>query len=201
MRTELQTRAISGQANRLGVLVLVVGPSGVGKDTLLDGARDLLAKDTRFHFPRRDITRSATASGEQHRPVSYEDFQAKQCADAYALSWEAHGNGYGIPADISIHLSQGRTVVANVSRGAIDEARSRFTPLRVISVVAPRDVLKDRLTARSRENDLEIAARLARATAYRVCGDDVITFSNDEPLGCAIDSFVEQLVSATRPSA
>ncbi len=200
MRAMTTAMSSSGRAARRGTLVLVVGPSGVGKDTLLDGARDRLTQDPWFRFPRRDITRPASASGERHRQVSYEEFQAKQRSDNYALSWEAHGYGYGIPADISVHLGQGATVVANVSRGIIDEARCRFRPLRVISVVAPRDVLKTRLTARSRESEREIEARLARATAYRVCGGDVITFSNDEPLECAIDSFVRQLTSPGRPS-
>ncbi len=187
-------------AGSQGTLVLVVGPSGVGKDTLLDGARARLAADPRVRFARRDITRPASVSGERHRPVSRMDFLAIQRAGGYALSWDAHGFGYGVPADIADHLADGATVVANVSRGVIDTARRRFGPIRVISVSAPRDVLAARLAARGRESESEIAARLDRAAAYRVCGEDVITFSNVGPVGRSIDSFIGKLVTAPLPS-
>ena len=69
-----------------GKLVLIVGPSGVGKDTMLATAKEYLAEDDRFIFPRRFITRPEDAGGEDHKAVSEEEFDALEKSGAFALS-------------------------------------------------------------------------------------------------------------------
>lgn len=139
------------------MLVLVVGPSGAGKDTLLDAARAALDDDTRFRFVRRVITRPAEAGGEAHEAVTPAVFATRR----FALSWHAHGIDYGIPDDIEADLAVGRVVVASVSRGVIGAAAARYA-VRVIVVTAPPGVLAARLAARGREDAAGIAERLAR---------------------------------------
>ena len=139
------------------MLILVVGPSGAGKDTLLDGARKALPA---VRFVRRVITRPADAGGEDHEAVSVVEFERR----SFALQWRAHGLQYGIPADIGDDLARGAVVVANVSRGAIAEAASKF-PVHVIEITAPPKVLAARLAARGRESAADVAARLVRAVA------------------------------------
>lgn len=162
-----------------GRLVLVVGPSGVGKDTLLDGARVALADDARVVFARREITRPAEASGEHHVPVDTETFQARRASGTYLLSWCAHGLGYGLPATLAGDLGAGRTVVANVSRTVLDEARQRFAHVRVISISASPATIARRLAVRGREDAEGITARLARADLFTAQGDDVVELRND----------------------
>ena len=144
------------------MLVLVVGPSGAGKDTLLEASRAILAGEDRVRFVRRVITRAIDPAGERHEPISEADFVKRQSAGGFALSWRAHGLQYGIPADIAIDLEAGRVVVANVSRAMVAEAAARFDT-RVIEVTAPADVLARRLAARGREDAVDVARRLSRA--------------------------------------
>jgi len=172
------------------MLVLVVGPSGAGKDTLLEGARTVLAGDARFRFVRRVITRPAEAGGETHEAVTEAVFAAR----AFALSWGAHGLRYGIPLDIAADLAAGRVVVANVSRNIIAEAAERF-PVRVIEVTAPRAVLASRLAARGRETAADIAGRLARSVALPA-GVPVDVVMNDAGVTDGITRFVATLIRA-----
>jgi ribose 1,5-bisphosphokinase len=144
-----------------GCLVLVVGPSGAGKDSLIDGARALLERDPRFVFPTRMITRHVDRDGEQHVQIAEAAFEQMQKSGAFYLSWKAHGHCYGLPADIASHLATGRTVVANVSRSVIDEARAKAPHVSVVHVTAPKEVVAERLRQRNRERAEEIEERLS----------------------------------------
>ena len=96
-----------------GRLVLVVGPSGAGKDTLIAGARAACADDASVVFPRRVVTRPSSAA-EDHDTMATDEFTQAVADGAFALWWEAHGNRYGIPSAIDDDIRAGRTVVCNV---------------------------------------------------------------------------------------
>ncbi|HAT34823.1 MAG TPA: phosphonate metabolism protein/1,5-bisphosphokinase (PRPP-forming) PhnN [Rhodospirillaceae bacterium] len=170
-----------------GTLFLVVGPSGVGKDSLIDGARVALAGEVGFVFPQRTITRAADAGGEDHRTITSDRFAAEAAAGKYALSWQAHGLDYGIPVSIADDLSQGRSVIVNVSRGVLDAARQKFGRVRVLSIRASEQTLAARLADRGRESAEDIEQRIRRAAAYDVIGSDVIEIFNDGSLKDAIE--------------
>ncbi|MEO3473755.1 phosphonate metabolism protein/1,5-bisphosphokinase (PRPP-forming) PhnN [Roseomonas sp. CAU 1739] len=159
------------------MLVAVVGPSGAGKDTLMELARAQLDSDPRFRFVQRAITRPAEAGGEAHRPLGVAEFEAECEAGGFALHWDVHGLRYGIPRDIEADLAAGRVVVANLSRSVLADAASRYA-LRVLVVTAPIAVLAARLAARGRETPEDIAARLAREMRLAP-GLDVVTVMND----------------------
>ncbi|WP_213474277.1 phosphonate metabolism protein/1,5-bisphosphokinase (PRPP-forming) PhnN [Thalassospira tepidiphila] len=178
-----------------GLLVLVVGPSGVGKDTLLDAARDRLAQDKQFCFPRRCITRPAGTVGEIHIPVRPEDFGQMARQGAFLLSWKAHDLGYGIPRHVLEEVEAGKTVIVNVSRSVIEDACELVgrKNVRVVNIRASAAALRKRLEARGREDALDIERRLARASAYQVDGDYVVHVDNDADLETGILRFIRAL--------
>ncbi|MEE4298124.1 MAG: phosphonate metabolism protein/1,5-bisphosphokinase (PRPP-forming) PhnN [Pseudomonadales bacterium] len=178
-----------------GVLCLVVGPSGAGKDTLLDGARARLG--AAYLFPKRVITRGADAGGEDHEAISETCFETLEAEGALALSWRAHDLGYGVRTSAVDELLAGRHLVVNVSRSVLDEARARFPRVHVFSVTVPESQLRQRLRARGRESHEDIEARIARAAAFEVSGDDVTEIRNDAEPDTAVARFVEALQRVT----
>jgi ribose 1,5-bisphosphokinase len=144
-----------------GRLILVVGPSGAGKDTLLSLARAACADDSNVVFARRVITRPASAS-EDNEEVSPDAFQDALARGDFAMHWEAHGHRYALPRTVDDELRAGRTVVANSSRTVIAAARSSYASVTVISITAPPDVLAERLAMRGRVSDGKFEQRLGR---------------------------------------
>jgi ribose 1,5-bisphosphokinase len=144
-----------------GRLVLVVGPSGAGKDTLLGLARVACADNGNIVFPRRVITRAASAS-EENEEVSVGTFQEALTRGDYAMHWEAHGHRYALSRAIDDEIRAGRTVVANVSRTVIGAVRRAYADVMVVSITAPPDVLAERIAMRARNSDGKLESRLHR---------------------------------------
>jgi ribose 1,5-bisphosphokinase len=144
-----------------GRLVLVVGPSGAGKDTLLGLAKAACADDGSIVFPRRVVTREASSS-EDNEQMSPDDFKRALEQGKFAMNWEAHGHCYALPHAIDDDIRAGRTVVVNVSRTVVSEAQRAYADVVVVSITAPADVLAARLAMRARGSDGAIEQRLAR---------------------------------------
>jgi phosphonate metabolism protein PhnN/1,5-bisphosphokinase (PRPP-forming) len=171
-----------------GRLVAVVGPSGAGKDTLIDAARVRLPG---LHVVRRVITRPEAAGGEAFEGVTSAEFRRRKAAGAFAIDWRAHGLFYGIPTTIEAPLAAGRTVLFNGSRAALPAARARFPALEVVAVTAPDAVLAHRLAGRGRETAEEIAARLSRAAYALPAGARVVV--NDGSVNEGLARFLAAL--------
>jgi ribose 1,5-bisphosphokinase len=146
---------------RPGIFVCLVGPSGAGKDTLLRLAREKLAGDPGFSFPRRGVTRPPSTH-EEHAELSEESFAEGLRDGRFALAWRAHGLGYAIGRDALPALAAGDVVICNVSREAIAAARRNFPHVFAVLITASEHQLAQRLAARGRETPADIDQRLAR---------------------------------------
>ncbi|PLS22975.1 phosphonate metabolism protein/1,5-bisphosphokinase (PRPP-forming) PhnN [Neptunicoccus cionae] len=177
-----------------GRLFTVVGPSGAGKDTVLNAA---LQRCPRVLRMRRVITRASDAGGETIDGVSAAEFQTMLEQGEFALWWEAHNTRYGIPVAIDQALAEGQDVVFNGSRAAMPEILRRYPQVRVLSLSVTPEVLRQRLIERGRETPAEIEARLTRAGLALETPAHVIEIDNSGTL----DHAVERMVAAFTPAA
>lgn len=168
-----------------GRLIYLIGPSGSGKDSLLDAARERLA-ERGCRIVRRVITRSAEAVGEAALGVSPQQFTEMQAQGAFALSWHANGLYYGIPREIDDWLAAGQDVLVNGSRGHLQNTRERYPHVLAVLLTVDQAVLRQRLLARGRESVAEIDQRLARNARFNehLLADDpaVQVLDNSGPL-------------------
>ena len=172
--TETLTTTTADQAAAIGPgrLVLVVGPSGAGKDTLLGLARAACADDRNIVFPRRVITRETSAS-EENEEVSIGTFQEALTRGEFAMHWEAHGHRYALSRAIDDEIRAGRTIVANVSRTVIAAMRRAYADVVVVSITAPPNVLAERIALRARSSDGKLESRLGRVVEDASAAPDV----------------------------
>ena len=157
------------RAGRFNVrLIFVIGPSGAGKDSLLNSLRQDVAAMTDtitpppLYFAKRTITRNHEQSNEDHEGVDASNFESLVKSDAFAMHWFANGLYYGIRHQELAPMSEGTWVMVNGSRAYLEEAKQCFPGLTVLFITAPVEVLRERLLSRGRENAQAIEARLHR---------------------------------------
>jgi ribose 1,5-bisphosphokinase len=176
-----------------GRLVHVMGPSGAGKDTLINYARARV-DPAAVIFAHRFITRPAAAGGENHITLSEAEFAARRAAGLFALSWNSHGFWYGIGVEIDAWLAQGFVVVVSGSRAAWPAAKMRYPAAIGVMIDAPIEVRAARLLARSREDEPAIGARLARDISLPA--EELHRIGNDGSVAAAGEQLVNLLCRA-----
>ncbi|RXZ32762.1 phosphonate metabolism protein/1,5-bisphosphokinase (PRPP-forming) PhnN [Oxalobacteraceae bacterium CAVE-383] len=181
-----------------GTFFFVVGPSGAGKDSLIDGARASLEASQRFAFAQRVITRPAGAPGEDHLAMDAAQFAAADAAGSFLITWEAHGLRYGLPVALLNALQAGRHVIANGSRAMVKALSGCVPRLVVIEVTAPPEVLAARIKGRGRETGDEIKKRLQRQVDALPEDIETLRVMNDGSLEQGIQRFIFTLEKAAQ---
>lgn len=187
--------------SKQGRVIYLMGPSGSGKDSLLEAAAPVF-EVAHCQVMRRVITRSAESVGEEAVSVTHEEFDVLEKQGAFAMSWRANGLAYGIPESMRGWLASGWNVVVNGSRGYLKEALRLYPELVAIVLTVEPAALRERLLLRNRENREQIEARLSRNSEYDEQWEilapsrQILRLDNSGSLSATVAGFAELLDGA-----
>lgn len=167
-----------------GKLIYVMGPSGCGKDSVMEYARKR-CPGSEAAFAHRYITRPADAGGENHISLQPDEFKARLERGLFVLNWDSHGYRYGIGHEIDGWMEAGLNVVMNGSRAYLSEASIRYPGLVPVCINVEPEILRQRLLDRGRESGAEIERRLERAKAFTVTHPGLVELDNSRELPVA----------------
>ena len=142
-----------------GQLIVVVGPSGSGKDTLL---KKVINKIPNSILIKRYITRKKDIKNEDHYSISIKNFEDKISKKFFFIYWKAHGFSYGIPFKEIKKIEQGKKVIFNGSRKILFKIKKKVNNVKIINITASSTIIKRRLVNRAREDKKSIIKRIKR---------------------------------------
>ena len=150
-----------------GQLFYLMGASGAGKDSLIQYARQHLAKLKSIKFAKRYITRPPnTAIEGNHYAISPVEFDRLLKNDYFAMHWSRHGFQYGISKEIDIWLKEGKGVIINGSRQYYLKALNDYPGLHAVLIQADLGILRKRLLMRRRDSPENIEKRMRWAEDF-----------------------------------
>ena len=176
-----------------GQLIVVSGPSGSGKDTVISKAIDRLGEKAflSVSMTTRSIRGNET-DGVDYYFVSEEQF-LKHIENGDMLEYAKYGsNYYGTPAlPIKERINNGETVFLNIEvQGGASIRRLMPEAVKVFIIPPSMNELERRLRKRGTEDDDAIKKRLgiAESEIMRACEYDYIVINDD--LDDAVDALI-----------
>lgn len=163
-------------------IVLIVGPSGVGKDTLLRKLKSRVNID--INFVNRYITRLPDKNESNYYLDDYA-FELLKHNGLFISTWSAHDNLYGIAKN---SIQNGLNIIS-ISRSKIRDFENYIDNVYTINITVPKDILRHRLETRGRENSLEIEKRLNRSYE-KIEANRLIEFDNSKDIETSAKDFI-----------
>lgn len=143
-------------------LIYLMGPSGSGKDSLINALRQNPPKG--LMVAHRYVTRPWQAGSENHVELTVEEFALRDSTGLLSLSWGANDHFYGIGCEVNAWMDAGHTVLVNGSRAHLDEAKTVYgDALLPVMIHVNEAILRQRLMQRGRESTDMIEARIQRS--------------------------------------
>jgi guanylate kinase len=166
-----------------GKLIVVTGPSGVGKGTLL---RSLIQRHPELYFSISATTRQprpGEIEGQHYYFVTRDKFEQMVAADEL-LEWaEYAGNCYGTPRwQVQQQIQQGRIVILEIEVVGARKINQTFpTALRIFILPPSLAELERRIRDRGQDTEEAIARRLTQAKAEINAADEFdVQMVNDD---------------------
>ncbi|MDE2966194.1 MAG: guanylate kinase [Chloroflexota bacterium] len=149
------------------LVVIVSGPSGAGKDTVIETALALDPSLAKVATVKTRAPRPGEIEGVHHVFLTDQEFDRWLAQDAFLEHVEIYGHRSGVPrAPVEQLLSQGQTPVLRTDvQGARTLKANLQDPLLIFITAPDLDSLERRMRARAAETEPEIKARLAEAEA------------------------------------
>jgi guanylate kinase len=147
--------------------VIISGPSGVGKDTIIEAMQRRHPQHPR-HYVITVTTRARRPQeidGVSYHFLSVDDYQRLDAAEGLLEASKVHGNWYGTPRDqVQSALKSGRDAILKIDVQGAHKVREKVPDALLIYVVPPSfEVLRERLQVRSTETSAEMEVRLRNA--------------------------------------
>lgn len=148
-----------------GKVVIVSGPSGVGKSTI---CKEVVKQLNNAYLSVSVTTRPKAESevdGEEYWFISKEEFQRRISKSLLLEYAEVFGNLYGTPKDKTDEaLQAGKTVILEIDIQGAKQARTIYPEALMIFILAPtQKELAERINSRGREDTEEAEERLDEA--------------------------------------
>jgi ribose 1,5-bisphosphokinase len=176
-----------------GRLFYLVGPSGVGKDSLLQWLQQRVPADAGVVFAQRTITRASHPS-ESYEATDVATFWQHAASGQFSMIWQANDLCYGVRRGIEADLKSGRDVVINGSREYVPQLRRAFPDAHIVWIEADAATIQERLESRRRESGPALLRRIDRAMRFAAPTEpNVIRLDNSGPLELAGQRLLELL--------